>query len=81
MKKRYTDEQIIGFFKQAAACTPVKELCSKHGFSDGSFYIWRQRFGGMDVPYAILTGRCRQHRRACPVSTRAPDQSFPAQWS
>lgn len=52
MKKRYTEEQIIGFLKQAAAGTPVKELCRKHGFSDASFYLWRRRFGGMDVPDA-----------------------------
>ena len=52
MKKRYTDEQIIGFLKQAAAGTPIKELCRKHGFSDASFYLWRQKFGGMDVPDA-----------------------------
>ena len=52
MKKRYTDEQIIGFLKQAAAGTPIKELCRKHGFSDASFYLWRRRFGGMDVPDA-----------------------------
>jgi putative transposase len=52
MKKRYTDEQIIGFLKQAAAGTLVKELCRKHGFSDASFYLWRRKFGGMDVPDA-----------------------------
>ena len=52
MKKRYTDEQIIGFIKQAAAGTPDKELARKHGFSDASFYLWRRRFGGMDVPDA-----------------------------
>ena len=52
MKKRYTDEQIIGFLKQAAAGTQIKELCRKHGFSDASFYLWRRRFGGMDVPDA-----------------------------
>ena len=52
MKKRYTDEQIIGFIKQAVAGTPVKELARKHGFSDASFYLWRRRFGGMDVPDA-----------------------------
>ena len=52
MKKRYTDEQIIGFLKQAASGTPVKELCRKHGFSDASFYLWRRKFGGMDVPDA-----------------------------
>jgi putative transposase len=27
----------------------VKELCRKHGFSDASFYLWRSKFGGMDV--------------------------------
>jgi len=27
MKKRFTDEQIIGLLKQAAAGTPIKELC------------------------------------------------------
>lgn len=52
MKKRFTDEQIIGFLKQAAAGAPVKELCRKHGFSDASFYLWRRRFGGMEVPDA-----------------------------
>jgi putative transposase len=52
MKKRFTDEQIIGFLKQAAAGTPIKELCRTHGFSDASFYLWRRKFGGMDVPDA-----------------------------
>jgi putative transposase len=28
---------------------PVKELCRKYGFSDASFYLWRSKFGGMDV--------------------------------
>jgi putative transposase len=52
MKKRYTDEQIIGFLKQASEGISIKELCRKHGFSDASFYLWRRRFGGMDVPDA-----------------------------
>ena len=49
IKKRFTDEQIIGFLKEAEAGTPVKELCRKHGFSDAAFYGWRSRFGGMEV--------------------------------
>ena len=28
---------------------PVKDLCRKHGFSDASFYLWRAKYGGMDV--------------------------------
>ena len=49
MKKRYTEEQIIGFLRQADAGVAVKELCRKHGFSEASYYLWRSKFGGMDV--------------------------------
>ena len=49
MKKRFTEEQIIGFLREADAGIPVKELCRKHGFSDAAFYGWRSRFGGMEV--------------------------------
>jgi putative transposase len=52
MKKRFSEEQIIGFLKEAEAGMPVKELCRKHGFSDASFYTWRAKFGGMEVSEA-----------------------------
>ena len=48
-KKRYTEEQIIGFLREADAGVAVKELCRKHGFSEASYYLWRSKFGGMDV--------------------------------
>ena len=50
MKKRFSEEQIIGFLKQAEAGVPVRELCRQHGFSDASFYNWRAKYGGMTVP-------------------------------
>ena len=37
MKKRFSEEQIIGFLKEADGGVPVKELCRKHKFSDASF--------------------------------------------
>jgi putative transposase len=49
VKKRYTEEQIIGFLKEADRGMAVKELCRKHGFSEQSYYVWRRKFGGMDV--------------------------------
>lgn len=48
-KSRFTDEQIIGFLKQAEGGVAIKELCRKHGFSDATFYKWRGRLGGMNA--------------------------------
>ncbi|AON54688.1 transposase IS3 [Herbaspirillum seropedicae] len=52
MKKRFTEEQIIGFLKEADSGLPVVELCRKHGFSDASYHKWKAKYGGMDVSEA-----------------------------
>lgn len=52
MKKRFSEEQVIGFLREAEAGLPVKELCRKHGFNEASYYLWRSKFGGMSVPDA-----------------------------
>ena len=49
MKKRFTEEQIIGYLKQAEAGVAVKDLCRKHGFSDAAFYTWRRKYGGLEL--------------------------------
>ena len=52
MKKRYSEEQIIGFLQEADAGLTVTDLCRRHGFSEASYYLWRSKFGGMNVPDA-----------------------------
>jgi len=49
VKKRFTEEQIIGFLREAQAGLAVAELCRRHGFSEASYYLWRSKFGGMNV--------------------------------
>ena len=49
MKKRFTEAQIVGFLREADAGVAIKDLCRKHGFSEGSYYLWRSKFGGMIV--------------------------------
>ncbi len=46
---RFSEEQIIGFLREVDKGLAVKELCRKHGFSEASYYLWRGKFGGMDV--------------------------------
>jgi putative transposase len=53
MKKRFTDEQIIGILREAeVGTTTIKNLCKKHNITEQTFFRWRNRFGGMDVPDA-----------------------------
>lgn len=49
MKRRFTDEQIIGILKEHEAGVAAKELCRKYGMSDASFYKWKAKFSGMEV--------------------------------
>ncbi|MFC4734903.1 IS3 family transposase, partial [Salipiger abyssi] len=51
-KSRFSEEQIIGILKEHQAGIGAKELCRKHGISDGTFYKWRSKYGGMEVSEA-----------------------------
>lgn len=48
-KSKFSEEQIIGFLKQAEAGLAVAEICRKGGFSDATFYKWRAKYGGMEA--------------------------------
>lgn len=48
-KKRYTEEQIIGAIKRHESGVKVDDLCRELGISQGTFYNWRSKFGGMEV--------------------------------
>jgi len=38
---RFSDEQIIGVFKEADAGAATAELCRRHGISSATFYNWK----------------------------------------
>jgi len=50
MKKIYTDEQIVGFVREAEKTeVTIAEFCRQKGFNEGTFYKWKRRFGSMQV--------------------------------
>ena len=53
-RTRLTDEQIIGILPEHEAGAKCAVLCRKHGMSEGTFYSWKAKFGGMHC----LAGRC-----------------------
>ncbi len=50
MKKIYTDEQIVGFVREAEKIeVTISEFCRQKGFNESTFYKWKKRFGSMHV--------------------------------
>ena len=48
-RKRYSEEQIIGFLKQHENGMPTKEVIRQAGITEQTFYRWKNKFGGMEV--------------------------------
>ena len=52
MKKKFTEEQIIGILKQHEGGVKTADVCREHGISTNTFYTWKSKFGGMNVSEA-----------------------------
>ncbi len=52
MAKQHTEEQIIGVLKESEAGMKTLELCRKHGISQGTFYKWKDKYGGLTISEA-----------------------------
>jgi putative transposase len=50
--KRFKEDRIIAVLKEAEAGVSVQELCRKYGMSDGTFYNWKAKYGGLSVSEA-----------------------------
>jgi len=49
MKRRYTEEQIIGAIKLHDAGKKTEDICRELGISQGTFYNWRSKYGGLEI--------------------------------
>lgn len=48
MKKRFSEEQIVGILRDIAASDkPVPEACRLAGISVPTYYIWKRKFGSL----------------------------------
>lgn len=50
MKKRFSEEQIIGILREAERPdTSIRTVVRRHNITEQTFYRWRNKYGGMDV--------------------------------
>ena len=49
-KSRFTESQIFKILEEGKSGVPVPDLCRQHGISSATYYNWRSKYSGMDVP-------------------------------
>jgi putative transposase len=48
-KSKFSEEQIVRILKEVEAGAKVGETCRKHGISEPTYYVWKNKYAGMDV--------------------------------
>jgi putative transposase len=48
-KSRFTETQIVSIIKKQESGQKTADLCREHGISEGTFYNWKAKYGGMEV--------------------------------
>ena len=48
-KKRYTEEQIVRILSEVREGKSIAETSRQYGVSENAIYVWRKKYGEMDV--------------------------------
>jgi putative transposase len=51
-RSRFSEEQVIGVLKAVESGRKVADVCREHGISQGTYFRWKAKFGGLDVSEA-----------------------------
>jgi len=46
-KSRYTESQIIKVLHEVEGGRMIKDVCREYGISEGTYYNWKSKYGGM----------------------------------
>lgn len=50
MRKRFSEEKIIGILREIEKAGQKEEVLRKYGLADQTYYRWKQKYHGTNVP-------------------------------
>ncbi len=48
-RSRFSEEQIVGILKEQESGQRTADVCRTHGISEGTFYKWKAKYGGLEI--------------------------------
>jgi putative transposase len=49
VKQRFSESQILSILKEGESGIKVADICRKHGICEGSYFRWKNKYGGMEI--------------------------------
>jgi putative transposase len=62
-KSRFSEEQVIRVLQEVESGKALKDVCRARGISEGTYYRWKAKFGGMSVSEARRLRELEQENR------------------
>ncbi len=76
-KSKFTEEQIIRALKEVDAGAKPADVARRMGVTEGTFYRWKAKFGGLDVSEAKRLKTLEDENRR--LKTMVADQALDIQ--
>ena len=51
-RSRFSEEQVIWVLKSVESGQKVADVCRQHGISQGTYFRWKAKYGGLEVSEA-----------------------------
>jgi len=75
-RSRFSEEQIIGILREVQGRGNTRAVCAAHNISEGTYYAWKRKYGGMDVSEARRLRALEDEPSAAEIACRGQPEGL-----